>query len=480
MKKRIFIIVALALPMLAWGQERVTSEVLGMKVLKFEREGQMAVVELGMDLNGARLHTTDRWEVTPVIQAGAQMVDLPKIVVNGHNKSNMVKRAQRLRYAPIMYGATDALVDETLRHREQREVMYRTELPWETWMSAASLGLNTRLISCSHEYELHERLAGVSMPVLPPVAVVPRASYMAPVREKVKERMVSKTAYVDFRVNQSTIDRNFERNPEELTKIKKELDNIKNHKDMTFQSIALTGYASPEGPYANNDRLAGHRVNALKSYVVGNFGIPAASVAVHHTAEDWEGLRKEVAASKLADKDAVLAIIDNSQTPDAKEAALKALNGGRAWATILHEMMPPLRRTDYKLNYTVRDYNEQESREIVKTNPELLSLYELDALARQYDPKSAEYQRIYNLIEVQNPNDDTANINVAANYINHGDWRGAEQALSRVSNRDASYWNNFGIVQMMTGHFDAAADAFRRSTTADAQHNLRLLEGMRQ
>ncbi len=484
MKKTILILLAaLTAPLSAAAQEHATTTALGMKALRFEREAQNVEVEIEMGLDGRRIRRTERWEVTPTVQSGAQVHELPPIVVSGRHSANIHKRAQRLGNSRVEYGARNAAVDEVIHRPDRRTVVYRTQLPWQPWMRNAALGLNTRLIACSRVYNFGEKLTAMTLVEVPAAVVaepaegiLPRASYMAPVRA-VKVRDITKAAYIDFRVNRTEIDQSLNHNAEQLREILSTLDAVHANPDLTITNITLRGYASPEGSWANNDRLASARVNVLRNYVAANFTMPAGDITVSHVAEDWEGLRTMVEKSNLPAKERIIDVIDSPIPPDAREAALKSLGGG-VWQTMLRDMMPPLRRTEYRVEFNVREYDLDDSRKIFRENPEMLSFYELDQLARQYPPNSQEYDRIYNIIEVQNPDDDNANVNVAAYYIAREDWVGAAAALSRVKNRDAAYWNNIGVVNMMTGGYKAAEEDFRKANNADAQHNIRLLEEM--
>ena len=76
-----------------------------------------------------------------------------------------------------------------------------------------------------------------------------------------------------------------------------------------MEIIALTfkGYASPEGSYSNNTRLAKGRTAALKEYVRKLYDFPAGLIATDYEPEDWEGLEKYVAGAYMDNKEDILA-----------------------------------------------------------------------------------------------------------------------------------------------------------------------------
>lgn len=74
------------------------------------------------------------------------------------------------------------------------------------------------------------------------------------------------------------------------------------------------GYASPEGRYAANARLAQGRAEALKSYVMNEYGFKADLFKVNSVPEDWAGLRAYVAKNDLPLKEEILSIIDKNES----------------------------------------------------------------------------------------------------------------------------------------------------------------------
>ena len=68
-------------------------------------------------------------------------------------------------------------------------------------------------------------------------------------------------------MNRTEIHPDYRRNPEELKKILSTIDAVKNDADSKIISISIKGYASPEGSYSNNIRLAKGRTETLKEYV---------------------------------------------------------------------------------------------------------------------------------------------------------------------------------------------------------------------
>jgi len=176
---------------------------------------------------------------------------------------------------------------------------------------------------------------------------------------------LSGVAKVQFAANSTEIDFNNHNNAREVNSIVGKLDSIRGDLGMEITAVKFTGYASPEGPYAANSRLAAARTSALRNYLQSECNLPDKVVSVNSVAEDWEGLRKAVAASNLSDKNQLLAIIDSPRQPDAKEAELRRHTA--SWAYIKKNILPELRRTLFRIDYE-HHYEEKETRTLGLVN----------------------------------------------------------------------------------------------------------------
>lgn len=120
-------------------------------------------------------------------------------------------------------------------------------------------------------------------------------------------------------------------------------------KSPQIDSITIYSYASPEGPYRLNKRLAAERGKTAKEYLLKHLPadrhIPDSLFIISPTAENWQGLRDLVLYQyPNADKEKVLAIIDRTDiTDEYRKVLLKRLDGGRTWRYILKRLMPQLR-----------------------------------------------------------------------------------------------------------------------------------------
>lgn len=86
----------------------------------------------------------------------------------------------------------------------------------------------------------------------------------------------------------------------------------------------------------------------MRDYLSRQTGIPAANISVHEIGEDWEGFAKSVNATYVGvDRENVLNILRNRTLgASAKEEALKKLDGGRTWQSLIQGQMTELRRVE--------------------------------------------------------------------------------------------------------------------------------------
>ncbi len=139
--------------------------------------------------------------------------------------------------------------------------------------------------------------------------------FVQPKAEAKKVRAEKGEAYLSFVVNKSNILADFRENATELKKITSTIDLVKNDKNVEITDIDIHGFASPDGSYANNKRLANERAAALRNYVSSLYTLNSKLFTYQATPEDWEGFKKKIQASHLADKEAILEIANSSLAP---------------------------------------------------------------------------------------------------------------------------------------------------------------------
>lgn len=268
--------------------------------------------------------------------------------------------------------------------------------------------------------------------------MIPALPFIMPEREETKRRMIAGRAFLDFPVNETIIYPKYRRNPQELRRICNTISHALFDKSIQVTSISLHGYASPESPYSNNTRLATGRTTALMQFLRNKYKVSESLFHNQFTPEDWMNLRgfiategrrrvkgdiwyenasiletPEAPACVRNNRDELLRVIDLDMNPDEKELLLKRVAGGEPYKWLLKNVYPGLRHTDYVVEYVVRSYPVKESKRIIYTHPEALSVEEMYRVAKSYDEGSDGWFDALTIAANQYPEDKTANLNAA-------------------------------------------------------------------
>lgn len=218
---------------------------------------------------------------------------------------------------------------------------------------------------------------------------------------------------------------------------------------------------------------------ALKEYVKERYGFADSLFVTDFVPENWTDLREYVLTSTLGDKDSILALIDSDMEPDMKERAIRRRYPA-SYRILLKDCYPGLRRTDYKIDYTIRGFDVEEAREILRSDPWKLSLKEMFAVAQTYETGSPEFVNVFELAVRVYPDDPVANLNMANALLAEGD---AEEALLYLNKADysAEAENARGVAALLLKRYDEAEQHLRQAIEMGlrgAERNLREVVGI--
>lgn len=386
-----------------------------------QKKSDSLKVAFRLHLDSLQLKSEQQLVFTPLI-AGEDTIALNPIIINGKNQNiRYLRKSSKLKNSQA--------VVVRRRNDTEQQVLFSQTLPYRKWMKALNLSMTEDLCGCGNLMDQDTTL----MTNIQPTPRICRDHYVKPKAEAIKVRAEKGEAYLSFKLNKSDILADFRENATELRKITSTIDLVKNDKDVSITNIDIHGYASPDGPYANNVRLANNRAAALHNYVCNLYTIDKKLFTYHATPEDWEGFKKKVEASNLADKSAILAVANSSLAPDAKDLKIKKLYPA-SYRYIMSEIYPRLRHSDYTVTYTVRPFDIEEAKVILKTKPQQLSLQEMYLVAQTYEPGSPEFNEVFDIAVRLFPDDETANLNAACTDLQKGDLVTAEKHLAKAGN----------------------------------------------
>ena len=433
--------------------------------VEIRKQRDSVVIRMNLNLSGMEVGRNRSIVVTPLFYAEGEEEWLPAIEVMGRTRYLYYQRNEESLYADSPYTIIKKDKNAT------QQVGYQVSVPYRKWMDRASLVVAEDTCQCGEVSKGNSILLAQA-----DLVFTPRLAYISPQAETRKARALSGEAYLDFPVNKTVIYPEYRRNTAELAKIRATIDTIRTDKDFSITRISLKGYASPEGRYAANVRLSEGRTDALKDYLMGEYGFEASLFRTNAGAENWAGLRKYVAQSGLADKEAILAIIDSEEEPDAKEQRIRREHAA-SYRILLQDCYPALRRTDYTVDYVIRGFNVEEAKEVIKTRPQNLSLQEMFAVAQTYQPGSEEFNHVFDVAVRLYPADPIANLNAANALLERKEAAQALKFLDKAGDTPQAD-NARGVAMILLERYDEAERYLRRAAQAgvsEASENLKYI-----
>ena len=438
------------------------------------RNADMMTVAMDLNLSELELKSNSAAIFVPMLINGENKRSLSAVGVYGH-----MSWYQSIRSGNMPLGGRDEI---SYKYNARPSVLtYKGVARYEEWMEGSDLILVRYDYGCCSE-QMAEYSKVLGRYGEKPVQLEPYKPvfhYVRPVAEVVKERALAGSAYIDFPVNSTELYTDFRNNRSELAKIVATIDSIRNDRDITVTSVLIKGSASPEGSYENNARLAKGRTDALKAYVTDLFHFEPDFITTDYVPEDWDGLRKYVASSGLNHKYEILSIIDNpSMDIDAKDRRIQSLYGNE-YIYLLENVYPSLRRSDYRISYSVRSYNDVKTiREIMSVAPQKLSLSEMYLLSQTMEEGSDEYNDLFELAARLYPTDAAANINAANAAMSRGALHRAARYLENAGESAEAVYAR-GVYSALRGDKAAAERLIRRSGELGISHTDAVIEHIR-
>ena len=439
------------------------------------RDGEYLVVELPLGTDGNPLSANEQLTVTPVVVNGGHRMQFAPVVWTGRIRQKVNLRRERLYGTPVTdESAYSEIIVRNRRKQHADSLFYTGRVPYREWMAGGRVVLERRLSGCAgHTVEL-QTLAVASVPA----ALHPRLSFVVPAFEPEKRRSEQITAVVHFPQGRSVLLRDFADNRHQLARIDSLTGGLLSTDSLTIESVFLKGYASPEDTYAYNTRLSANRVRSLRNYLVQRFGLAETIFRTATEPEDWDSLRRWVFASELPVREDVLAAIDATADPDARDAAIWRIDDGKTYLDLLRRVYPQLRRVDYRIAYLLPAFTVDQSRELISSRPEWLSVGELCRLAETYPIDSPERAYVCAVAMAYYPDDPCACNNMATLALRRGDVQTARQCLDRVAD-DPLVQNNLGVLCLIDGDREKARRCFAlaaRNGSEEGAYNLEHLD----
>ena len=303
--------------------------------------------------------------------------------------------------------------------------------------------------------------------------LVKRSGFITPKADAYQE-VIASTAegQIKYLVNSSDV-RNSELKGQSVKDFLAAIDQINADERTTITGTEILAYASPEGPENRNNELADKRSatanKALKEMAKKH---ELSEATVKSLGEDWEGFQQLVKESNIEDKELILRVLSMYSDPAVRENEIR--NMSQVFTALKGEVLPELRRARLIANVEYQNYTSEELLKLLNDNADVLdeeALLRTATLVKDNDQKEEIYKRA-----VSKFGSERAQFNLASLYLNQNKLSKAEEALAKVHTSDGDVLNAQGVIALRKDDLATAANYFRRANTPDAKKNLGIVQ----
>lgn len=277
-------------------------------------------------------------------------------------------------------------------------------------------------------------------------------------------------ANIKFLINQANLRKSELKNNSvgEFVKLLKEIN--KDREGLNIQNVEIQAYASPEGGFKFNDKLANKRQNVSEKYVrkeMKSAGVEG-NLDAHYTAQDWEGFQQLVQASDIQDKDVILRVLSMYKDPQEREQQIRNMSEG--FRELADAILPELRRSRLIIHYETIGRNDEQIKAQYNEDAAKLSADELLYYAT-LEEDAAKKEEIYAKTAQLYTNDYRPLNNQAVMAFNRGDEAKAKELLAQAitkSNNAAEANATLGLIALKNGNVAEAENLIAKAADANA------------
>ncbi|MDP4209126.1 MAG: hypothetical protein Q8928_09955 [Bacteroidota bacterium] len=265
----------------------------------------------------------------------------------------------------------------------------------------------------------------------------------------------------------------------EIKTLNETLKDIDKDPKKQIKGIQVSAYASPDGPYDLNDKLAGKRKESASAYFTKEIKkskiekVKDDLFSYLTTAEDWDGFKELLQASNVKDKELVLRVLSMYSDPVVREKEIRNISA--AFDEIKDKILPQLRRSKLTVSVENVGRTDAEILSMAQSTPDSLQLEDLLYAAKL--TKDADKQLdIYKAAAKKYPNDFRAKNNIGYILFNQNHISEAKAAFEdakKVENNNIAK-NNAGVMAFLDGDLAKAEELFTSAVGAGDQVNYNL------
>ena len=253
--------------------------------------------------------------------------------------------------------------------------------------------------------------------------------------------------------------------------------------NIVLSNVEVSAYASPDGGFALNEKLANKRQENTEGFVKQQMkqANMDGDVEANYTAQDWEGFQQLVQASDIQDKEVILRVLSMYKDPQEREQQIKNMSHG--FRELADGILPELRRARLTINYETLGRDDETIFNQYKSDASKLSVEEL-IYAASIAETPAEQENILKTTVRLYPKDARAYNNLAALAYSKGNYDEAQRYLAQAAGTGAACAEtkaNQGLLALQNGDVKAAENyigqAGNANGLAETLGNLHLAQG---
>ena len=290
-------------------------------------------------------------------------------------------------------------------------------------------------------------------------------------------------ANIKFLIQQATL-RKSELKNNSVQEFVKMLQKINADREgLNLDNVEVSAYASPDGGFNINDKLANERRKVSEQYVnqeLKRINMNA-NVDAKYTAQDWEGFQELVKASDIQDKDIILRVLSMYKDPEEREQQIKNISS--AFRELADGILPQLRRSRLTINYETVGRSDDQILQQINDDATKLSIEELLYGAALKEDLNLQ-EDIYKLATEVYPNDARAYNNLATIQYARGNYDAARQYIQKAQSLASTLPEtqaNLGMLALKAGDIKTAEQYIAAATgangLAEVLGNLHLAQG---
>lgn len=277
-------------------------------------------------------------------------------------------------------------------------------------------------------------------------------------------------AEIKFLINQADV-RKSEIQSQQIADFNAALVNAQGNDRLEIEEVNIQSYASPDGKYDFNERLAGKREESTRKYLdksfkdneIKEFG----ELTADFTAEDWEGFKELVSVSDIQDKELILSVLSMYNDPEQREQEIRNLSA--AYEQLAEDILPQLRRSRLTASINVIGKSDEEIMAAFENDPSSLTVEELLYCGSLTDDNNKRIE-IYTACTKYYPNDYRGYNNLGMCQYIAGDYSEAKSNFNKAANlapNSSETLMNLALCDIIDGDYDAANEKLGNAAGAE-------------